>query len=87
MLKLVKTCLPFSVNGSEIFSSIEELDSALAVFASKLSAYNSEALREMKKVFWENTTHWDPLLYDRAAISGQLVLSEFTKNALSAFKK
>lgn len=72
---------------SEIFSSIEDLDSALAVFASKLSAYNPEALQEMKQVFWENTTHWDALLYNRAAISGQLVLSDFTKNALNQFKK
>lgn len=72
---------------SEIFTSIEDLDSALTVFASKLSSYNPEALQEMKKVFWGNTSHWDVLLYDRAAISGKLVLSEFTKNALNAFKK
>ena len=72
---------------SDIFSSVEDLDSALAVFASKLSSYNPEALQEMKKVFWENTAHWNTLLYDRAAISGKLVLSEFTINALNAFKK
>ena len=72
---------------SEIFTSTEDLDLALTVFTSKLSSYNPDALQEMKKVFWENTTHWDALLYDRAAISGQLVLSDFTKNALSAFKK
>ena len=72
---------------SEIFSSIEELDSALTAFASKLSSYNPDALQEMKKVFWENTAHWSTLLYDRAGISGQLVLSDFTKNALNAFKK
>jgi methylglutaconyl-CoA hydratase len=72
---------------SEIFTSIEDLDSVLTVFASKLASYNPEALQEMKEVFWENTSHWDVLLYDRAAISGKLVLSEFTKNALNAFKK
>lgn len=72
---------------SEVFTSIEDLDTALALFTTKLSSYNPEALQEMKKVFWENTAHWNTLLYDRAAISGQLVLSEFTKNALSAFKK
>ena len=72
---------------SELFTSIEDLDSALTVFASKLASYNPEALQEMKKVFWENTSHWDVLLYDRAAISGKLALSEFTKNALSSFKK
>lgn len=72
---------------SEVFTSIEDLDTALALFTAKLSSYNPEALQEMKKVFWENTAHWNTLLHDRAAISGQLVLSEFTKNALSAFKK
>ncbi|WP_395047947.1 enoyl-CoA hydratase/isomerase family protein [Flavobacterium sp.] len=72
---------------SEIFSSIEDLDTSLALFTSKLASYNPEALQEMKNVFWENTAHWNTLLYDRAAISGQLVLSEFTKKALSAFKK
>jgi methylglutaconyl-CoA hydratase len=56
-------------------------------FAKKLATYNPEALMEMKKVFWEGTTHWDELLYERAAISGKLVLSDFTKNALSQFKK
>ena len=72
---------------SEIFASVADLDAALALFTSKLSSYNPEALQEMKKVFWENTAHWDTLLYDRAAISGQLVLSEFTKNALGGVKK
>ncbi|AIG29110.1 enoyl-CoA hydratase/isomerase family protein [Flavobacterium psychrophilum] len=72
---------------SEIFTSAENLDSELMVFASKLASYNPEALQEMKKVFWEKTAHWDTLLYERAGISGQLVLSDFTKNALSAFKK
>ncbi|MEO8235567.1 MAG: enoyl-CoA hydratase/isomerase family protein [Flavobacterium sp.] len=72
---------------SEIFSSTEDLGAALTVFTSKLASYNPEALQEMKGVFWENTSHWDVLLYDRAAISGKLVLSEFTRNALNAFKK
>ena len=72
---------------SEIFASIEEMDLALDSFSLKLASYNPEALQEMKKVFWENTSHWSTLLYDRAAISGQLVLSDFTKNALNQLKK
>jgi methylglutaconyl-CoA hydratase len=72
---------------SEIFDSIADMDSALDVFANKLVAYNPEALSEMKKAFWENTSHWDTLLYERAAISGKLVLSDFTRNALNQFKK
>jgi methylglutaconyl-CoA hydratase len=44
-------------------------------------------LEDWKKVLWKDTSHWDTLLAERAAITGKLVLSEFTKNALSKFKK
>ncbi|MGC1204722.1 MAG: enoyl-CoA hydratase/isomerase family protein [Flavobacteriaceae bacterium] len=69
-----------------IFDTTEQLDEAVKVLAEKLSGYNPEALKEMKKVFWENTEHWDALLKDRARISGKLVLSAFTKNTLKRFK-
>jgi methylglutaconyl-CoA hydratase len=72
---------------TEIFDTVMEMDLAVSAFTKKLSSYNPEALAEMKHVFWENTAHWDTLLYERAAISGQLVLSDFTKKALSEFKK
>ncbi len=41
----------------------------------------------MKKIFWKGTEHWDELLKERAAISGRLVLSDFTKKAIEQFKK
>jgi len=41
----------------------------------------------MKRILWEGTDHWSKLLIERAKISGELVLSEFTKNALDQFKK
>jgi len=44
-------------------------------------------MRMLKQVFWEGTEHWDALLSDRAAMSGKLVLSDFTRNAIQAFKK
>ena len=69
------------------FETIEELDVAITSFSSKLSSYNPEALTEMKKVLWEGTQDWEKLLLERAAISGRLVLSDFTKNALLQFKK
>jgi len=69
------------------FETIEALDVAIVDFTDKLSGYNPEALLEMKKVFWEGTQHWDTLLLERAAITGKLVLSDFTKKALSQFKK
>lgn len=72
---------------ADIFDSYGELNDATSAFAKKLAGYNPEALAEMKKVFWEGTENWDKLLHERAAISGKLVLSDFTKNALSEFKK
>ena len=65
----------------------EDLDSALEKFASQLASYNPDALAEMKQVLWQNTSHWSTLLYERAEISGKLVLSAFTKKALEGFKK
>lgn len=72
---------------ARVYETISEMDKEIEFLALKLSNYNPKALTEMKTVLWENTSHWDSLLYERAAISGQLVLSDFTKNALSAFKK
>lgn len=72
---------------SEVFETIEDLDIRLEEYTKELSSYNPDALLEMKKVLWEGTSHWDSLLYERAAISGRLVLSDFTKSALEKFKK
>lgn len=72
---------------SRVFETIKELDKEVQLFAEKLASYNPNALQSMKKVNWKGTDHWDELLIERAAISGELVLSEFTKNALSKFKK
>lgn len=67
---------------AKILDTSDELDIEIASFSQKLANYNPEALSEMKKVFWEGTAHWDKLLKERASISGKLVLSDFTKNAL-----
>jgi len=67
---------------ANVLENQEELDQELLTFTNRLASYNPEALSEMKKIIWEGTTHWDKLLKERAAISGKLVLSDFTKNAL-----
>ena len=72
---------------SHVFDSINELDKELDLFTNNLSSYNPQALEDWKKVLWENTDHWDTLLLERAAITGRLALSEFTKNTLEKFKK
>ena len=72
---------------AKVFETVKELDEEVLLFADKLASYNPEALSEMKKVLWEGTEDWGELLSERAAVSGELVLSEFTKNALSKFSK
>jgi len=67
---------------AKVLENQEELDLEVISFSKKLAGYNPEALAEMKKIFWEGTAHWDKLLKERAAISGKLVLSDFTRNAL-----
>jgi len=72
---------------AKVFETTSELDIEITAFANKLGAYNPEALSEMKKVLWEGTENWDTLLYERAEISGKLVLSDFSRKALNQFKK
>lgn len=72
---------------AKVLESQVELDIELAHFTQKLASYNPDALFEMKKVIWEGTENWDTLLLERAAITGQLVLSDFTRKALAEFKK
>ena len=71
---------------AEVFDSIEEMDAKVDAFAKHLCSYNPEAMLEMKRIFWKGTEDWDSLLAERAAISGRLVLSEFTKKTLEKFK-
>lgn len=71
---------------AEIFDTIPDMDTAIDTLASKLAQYNPEAMQLLKQVAWENATHWDTLLLQRAEMSGKLVLSEFTVKALEAFK-
>ncbi len=71
---------------THVYNTTEELDEAVKTTVEHLCTYNTEAMLEMKKVFWKGTDHWDMLLAERAAISGRLVLSEFTKETLKRFK-
>lgn len=71
---------------TEIYEDEASMDAAIQTLSTKLAKSNPEAMLELKKIFWEGTENWEELLVQRAAISGRLVLSEFTRNAISAFK-
>jgi methylglutaconyl-CoA hydratase len=70
----------------DVFETNEQMDTYLAHLTEKLAASSPEAMRELKHVFWQNTDNWTELLAERAAISGRLALSDFTKKAIAAFK-
>jgi methylglutaconyl-CoA hydratase len=70
---------------NEVYPDIAALDEGLTSLTSKLASYHPEALSGLKKILWEGTEDWDKILAERAAISGELVLSEFTQVALRGF--
>ncbi len=71
---------------AEVHESIENMDEGIQKLAHSLARSNPAAMTQLKKIFWQGTSNWDTLLKDRAAVSGHLILSEFSKKALLAFK-
>lgn len=72
---------------AELHTGLTEMDESIARLAHSLAHSSPEAMHELKQVLWKGTEHWDQLLHERAAISGKLVLSTFSKNAIAAIRK
>lgn len=72
---------------AEIHEDTAGVDEAVKRLAARLAKSSPEAMTQLKKVFWEGTENWDELLMRRAAVSGKLVLSDFTRNAIHSFKQ
>lgn len=71
---------------TDLFETVSDMDKAIDSLAQRLAASNPEAMSMLKKIMWEGTENWDSLLLERAGMSGTLVLSEFTINAINKFK-
>ena len=71
---------------SEVFDSAIEMDKHINTLANKLAASSTDAMVNLKKTLWEGTEDWDFLLDKRAKISGELILSDFSKNAIKKIK-
>ena len=71
---------------TQVFDNASDMDDAIEALTTDLASSNPEAMSELKRVLWEGTEHWDDLLMERAAVSGRLVLSSFTKDAIARFK-
>lgn len=71
---------------AELHPELSAMEESIERLAFTLSHYNSEATKELKKVFWKGTENWDDLLRERAAISGRLILSDYTKSFIQKFR-
>ena len=71
---------------AEVYDNMEDVDEAVRHLAHTLANSSPQAMADMKAMFWKGTEHWDILLRERAAISGRLVLSDFTRKAIAGFK-
>lgn len=71
---------------SAVYPTADELDASVLAHARDLASYSPEAMSELKRILWRGTEDWDRLLAERAAMSGRLVLSDFTRNAIAKFK-
>ena len=71
---------------AEVHTGAAALDESVRRLSDALVHSSPEAMAEMKKIFWQGTDHWETLLAERAAISGRLVLSTFTREAIEKFK-
>jgi methylglutaconyl-CoA hydratase len=72
---------------AELHNDMAGMDDSITRLATSLAASNPQAMQELKKVFWKGTEDWDTLLPERAAISGRLVLSSYTKAFIKKFKE
>lgn len=71
---------------AKVVPDVAALDAAVAAQAATLAKANPEAMAMLKRVFWAGTEQWEALLAERAGMSGTLVLSDFTRNAIASFK-
>jgi methylglutaconyl-CoA hydratase len=69
-----------------LYDSIADLDEAVGRLADDLAQSSPGAMSALKRILWKGTDDWDKLLEERAEVSGQLVLSEFTRNFIKEFK-
>jgi methylglutaconyl-CoA hydratase len=72
---------------NQVFSNKEEMDKGIETLSQILASSNPEAMEMLKKEMWKGTENWDQLLIERAGMSGKLVLSDFTINAINKFKQ
>jgi len=67
---------------AELHPDSGSLDAAVEKRVTMLASSNPVAMAQLKRVFWEGTEDWAEQLEARAVMSGTLVLSKFTGDAI-----
>ncbi len=70
---------------ARLVSDVAALDAAVGDLAAKLRRSNPDAVGRIKRITWAGTDAWPRLLEERAAMSGSLVLSDYTRSAIEKF--
>lgn len=71
---------------AELHPDIQTMDDSIERLSTTLSHCHPAAMTALKQVFWKGTEHWDELLHERAATSGRLITSDFSKRFIAQFK-
>jgi methylglutaconyl-CoA hydratase len=71
---------------AQIAENEAALDERVSAMAKQIAAANPEAVARIKQITWAGTDSWPSLLEERAAMSGTLVLSDYTRGAIQKFK-
>jgi methylglutaconyl-CoA hydratase len=72
---------------AKVKETLGEVDETVEALATTLARANPEAVARIKRTVWAGTDHWPQLLDERAAMSGKLVLSKYTRDAIASFEK
>lgn len=72
---------------NKVSATIEEMDSEIEAFMTRLSARTSEALALIKKVSWENAAHFNELMPLRIEMSARLILEDSAKKNIEKIKQ
>jgi methylglutaconyl-CoA hydratase len=70
---------------ARVIDGVAGLDATIDGFVKQLVAANPEAVARIKQITWAGTDDWPALLEARAAMSGTLVLGEYTREAIRKF--
>jgi methylglutaconyl-CoA hydratase len=70
---------------AELHPDVQGMEDSILRLSTTLAHSSPDAMKEIKQMLWRDTNHWDKLLYERAAISGKLILSEHSKAFIKKF--